>query len=78
MIAEHNLGKVEGFPHDFQVSVVSTTENYFDLMRTLFDFEDLKSFVNRADFKLIFDGMHGVSGPYATEIFTQIFGLSSD
>lgn len=57
---------------------MSTTENYFDLMRTLFDFEDLKKLVSRPDFKLIFDGMHGVSGPYATEVFTQIFGLSSD
>jgi phosphoglucomutase len=40
--AEHNLGKVEGFEHDFHVSVVSTTEGYFNLLKTLFDFEDLK------------------------------------
>jgi phosphoglucomutase len=77
-IAEHDFGKVEGYEHNYQVSIVSTTENYFKLLKTLFDFEDLKSFVNRPDFKLVFDGMHGVSGPYATEAFTKILGLSED
>jgi phosphoglucomutase len=32
--------------------------------------------VTRADFKLLFDGMHGASGPYATKLFTEIFGLN--
>jgi len=64
-IADHNLGKVEGFEHDFQVTVASSTDLYYDLLKTLFDFEDLKAFVSRPDFSLVFDGMHGVSGPYA-------------
>jgi phosphoglucomutase len=29
----------------------------------------------RKDFKMCFDGMHGVSGPYAQRIFGKIFGV---
>jgi phosphoglucomutase len=47
------------------VTVASSTDLYYDLLKTLFDFEDLKAFVSRADFRMVFDGMHGVSGPYA-------------
>jgi phosphoglucomutase len=64
-LADHNLGKVEGFEHDFRVTVASATEGYYNLLKTLFDFEDLKAFVSRPDFRMVFDGMHGVSGPYA-------------
>jgi len=44
-LAEHNLGKVEGFEHDFRVTVASSTELYYDLLKTLFDFDDLRAFV---------------------------------
>ncbi len=45
------------------------------MMKQLFDFELLKAFVNRPDFNMVFDGMHGASGPYARRIFGEIFGL---
>ena len=47
-------------------------------MRTLFDFDQLKAFVSRKDFSLLFDGMHGVSGPYAKRIFGDILGVNED
>ena len=58
------------------VTVVDSTASYEELMRSLFDFDQLKAFVNRPDFSLLFDGMHGASGPYATRIFRDVFGLS--
>jgi len=31
--------------------------------------------VNRKDFSLLFDGMHGAAGPYARRILVELFGL---
>lgn len=36
----------------------------------------MKAFVARSDFNLLFDGMHGASGPYAKKIFGEILGVS--
>jgi phosphoglucomutase len=44
-------------------------------MRKLFDFNQLKQFIARPDFEMVFDGMHGVSGPYASRIFGEILGV---
>eukprot|EP00347_Sterkiella_histriomuscorum_P009866 403339574 len=78
VIAEHNFGKVEGFEHDFHVSVASATQLYYDLLKTLFDFDDLKKFVQRSDFNMVFDGMHGVSGPYAQLLFHEVLGVPQE
>jgi len=43
-------------------------------MKKLFDFDQIKKLMKRKDFKFCFDGMHGVSGPYAQKIFGEIFG----
>jgi phosphoglucomutase len=66
---------VEGFGHSVTVNVIDSTETYVAMMRELFDFDFLKTFVNRPDFGMLFDGMHGASGPYAKKIFGEIFGV---
>ena len=58
-----------------QVHVVDNNEQYVELMKTLFDFDQLKALIARPDFSMCFDGMHGVAGPYATKIFSEIFGV---
>ena len=47
-------------------------------MKHLFDFEKIKHFVNSGSFSLCFDGMHGVSGPYAKKIFIDEFGIKEE
>jgi phosphoglucomutase len=47
-------------------------------MQSLFNFEQMKAFVAREDFTMCFDGMHGVSGPYAVKIFGEILGVKAE
>jgi phosphoglucomutase len=70
----HALGSVEG--QAVTVRVIDSTEDYVEMMKGLFDFPKLKAFVNREDFSLLFDGMHGAAGPYARRILVELFGLS--
>ena len=41
-------------------------------MKDQFDFKTLKTLFEREDFKFTFDGMNGISGPYAKEIFGEL------
>ena len=54
------------------LQVVDPVEDYLKLLRTIFDFEALKDLLRKPDFTFTFDGMHGVSGPYARRIFVQV------
>jgi phosphoglucomutase len=38
-------------------------------MQKQFDFHQIAGLIYREDFAMCFDGMHGVSGPYAQKIF---------
>lgn len=63
---------------DFKVSVIDATEDYVEMMRSIFDFDQLQKLLARKDFSLCFDGMHGVSGPYARKIFVDILAVPAD
>lgn len=69
---------MDGSTSEFEVEVIDRVKEYVDYMETLFDFEKIKTFVNSGSFKLCFDGMHGVAGPYAHELFINRFGISED
>lgn len=62
---------------EFNVSVFNPVTDYADLMATLFDFEAIKSLL-ASGFKMKFDGMHAVTGPYAKEIFLNRLQASAD
>ena len=51
-------------------------EDHLRLLKKIFDFDGLKKLLSRPDFTFVFDGLHGVAGPYATRIFVQV-GFSS-
>lgn len=43
----------------------------------IFDFNLIKSFLARSKFSILFDAMNGVTGPYASHIFTEMLGLDA-
>ncbi|OQE28522.1 hypothetical protein PENSTE_c003G02668 [Penicillium steckii] len=59
-----------------EVEVVHSTADYVTMMKEIFDFDLIKEFLStHKDFKVLFDGMHGVTGPYGTDIFVKELGL---
>lgn len=59
-----------------EVEVVHSTADYVTMMKEIFDFDLIKEFLNtHKDFKVLFDGMHGVTGPYGVDIFQKELGL---
>ncbi|MDD4964620.1 MAG: alpha-D-glucose phosphate-specific phosphoglucomutase [Gallionella sp.] len=56
-----------------QVEVINAVNDYADLMATLFDFNQLRALLS-GGFRIQFDAMHAVTGPYAQEIFVNRLG----
>ncbi|KAG5502401.1 hypothetical protein JIQ42_05278 [Leishmania sp. Namibia] len=60
---------------NFQVEVVDSLTDYVAYMQEVFDFEAIKTLVQRPDFTLYVDCLHGVSGPYVERIFHDVLGV---
>jgi phosphoglucomutase len=69
-IGEYQIG-------DMAVSVIDPVEAYAGLMESLFDFAAIRSLLNNG-FKIKFDAMHAVTGPYAREILVNRLGAPVD
>ncbi len=63
---------------EINVEVIDTTEAHVNLLKSVFDFPAIKTFLSRPDFSLVYDAMHGVNGPYAKKVFVEELGLSED
>ncbi|MGZ8983294.1 MAG: alpha-D-glucose phosphate-specific phosphoglucomutase [Methylotenera sp.] len=61
----------------FTVQVINSVRDYADLMETLFDFSAIKHLL-AGGFKMKFDAMHAVTGPYAREIFVNRLSAPAD
>src|SRR5690606_8113695 len=61
--------KVEGV----EVEVIDPVRDYAELMESLFDFEALRALF-RSGFRMAFDSMHAVTGPYGKEILENRLG----
>ena len=57
----------------FAVQVIDPVHDYADLMAEMFDFAAIKKLI-AGGFKVKFDAMHAVTGPYAKEIFINRLG----
>lgn len=58
------------------IEVIDGIDDYVALMKEIFDFDEIKTFLqSNKNFKVLFDGMHGVTGIYGERIFVQEFGL---
>jgi phosphoglucomutase len=66
-VADHLLG-------DMLVRVIDPVSDYAELMERLFDFNAIRSLLARGRFKVRFDAMHAVTGPYAHEILERRLG----
>ena len=57
------------------IEVFDPLVDYTELMESLFDFEALRALF-RGGFRMLFDAMHGVTGPYARHIFEELLGAA--
>ncbi|MFK8036416.1 MAG: alpha-D-glucose phosphate-specific phosphoglucomutase [Hyphomicrobiales bacterium] len=58
---------------DMEVETVDSVSAYADLQESLFDFAAIREWL--VDHTMMFDAMHGVTGPYAVEIFGNRLGV---
>ncbi|KAG1382676.1 hypothetical protein G6F61_002053 [Rhizopus arrhizus] len=61
---------------DMTIEIIDGVDDYVELMKDIFDFDAIKDFfAKNKDFKILFDGMNGVTGPYGYRLFVEEFGL---
>ena len=60
-----------------QVEIIDPVADYADLMQSLFDFHAIRHLF-ASGFRMKFDGMHAITGPYAQEIFLNRLGAPAD
>jgi phosphoglucomutase len=65
-LTEHTLGKM-------RVEVIDPVADYAELMEQLFDFQAIRALI-AGGFRLRFDAMHAITGPYAREILERQLG----
>jgi len=64
---EHRLGEL-------RVDVIDPVADYAALMERLFDFDRLRTLLSGGRFRMRYDAMHAVTGPYAHEIIERRLG----
>ncbi len=73
--ADIDLGRI-GELHigEMLVTIIDPVADYAELLESLFDFERIAALLARPDFRMRFDAMHAVNGPYAHEILERRLG----
>jgi phosphoglucomutase len=59
---------------EMQVEIIDPVNDYANLMRELFDFDAIHQLFDSGLFRMRFDAMHAVTGPYATQILEKMLG----
>ncbi len=59
------------------ISVIDPVSDYAELMESLFDFAAIRELL-KSGFRIKFDAMHAVTGPYAREILVNRLGVPAD
>lgn len=61
------------------VEIISPTDDYVALMKEIFDFGKIRRFLGAAGaahgFRVLFDALNGITGPYGQRIFVDELGL---
>ena len=66
-LGEYRLG-------DMTVEVIDPVDDYAALMQELFDFDRIRQLFEAGVFRMSFDAMHAITGPYATRILEDMLG----
>lgn len=79
-IPEIDISKIGSTTYGpLEVEIIDSTADYVELLKEIFDFDLIRSFFeSHKDFKLLFDGLSGVTGPYAVAIFEKELELPAD
>lgn len=59
------------------ISIIDPVADHAELLQTLFDFDAIRSLL-RGGFRMRFDGMHAVTGPYARRVLVDMLGAPED
>lgn len=62
---------------DMTIEVVDPVADYAQLMEQLFDFEAIRALLATGEFRICFDGMHAITGPYGHEILERRLGAAA-
>lgn len=60
-----------------QIEIVDPVDAYQQLMEQLFDFDQMRDWL-RAGHAVLFDAMHGITGPYARRILCEVLGAGPE
>ena len=63
--------------HKMRIEVIDPVADYAELMATIFDFDAIRALL-ASGFRMRFDAMHAVTGPYAVRIFEELLGAPPD
>ena len=59
-----------------KIQIIDSVTDYVQLLKSIFDFDLIKNFLTHTEeFGVLFDGLHGVTGPYARAILIDELGL---
>ena len=78
-LPEINLSAIGSKPYEsIEVEIIDSTADYVSFLKEIFDFPLIKSFLDsHSDFKILFDALSGVTGPYGIAIFEKELGLKN-
>ena len=62
---------------DMRVEVIDPVKDYAALMESIFDFDRISALLSSGRFRMCFDAMNAVTGPYAHEILERRLGAPS-
>ena len=73
--ADIDLGRLGEFQvGEMAVSIIDPVADHAELLESLFDFDRIAALLARPDFRMRFDAMHAVNGPYAKAILEDRLG----
>ncbi|MGF1644083.1 MAG: alpha-D-glucose phosphate-specific phosphoglucomutase [Thiotrichales bacterium] len=72
------IDKLGGYDfHGMRVRVVDSVADYAKLMQSLFDFDQIRNYLESGPHSILFDAMHAVTGPYARHLLEGVLRCPS-